>query len=286
MLTRAWATVFGMLLLLTAPIVPVIAQNQEIAGVPPSAGYSYADLVDLGTAAPIVARARIVDAIRLKGADAAGLPPGMTRLFVRGQVTALLKGAGGLAPMASWLVDLPLDAHDRPPKLKKSQVLLFAAPGGGDAGALRLVARDAQLDWSADLEARVRGVLVAAADRQAPPRITGVGNAFHVAGTLPGEGETQIFLTTADSRPVSLAVLRRPQEQPRWAVALAEMVDEAAGPPPPESLLWHHLACELPRALPDTSLEGAAPEDAAAARADYQVVLTGLGPCTRNRTRD
>ncbi len=280
-------TGLGLLLLLTATVTGASVQNQEFAAVTPSAGLTYADLVDLGTAAPIVARVTIAEAIRLKGADVAGLPAGTARLFARGQVTALLKGAGGLAPAVSWLVDVPLDGRGRPPKLRKAQVLLFAAPaGGGDAGALRLATRDAQLGWTPDIEARVRGVLVAAADPQAPPRITGVGNAFHVAGVLPGEGETQIFLTTADGRPVSLAVLRRPQEQPRWAVALAEMVDEAAGPPPPDSLLWYHLACELPRALPDASLAGAAPEDAAAAKADYQIVLTGLGPCARSRARD
>src|SRR3546814_1145016 len=36
----------------------------------------------------------------------------------------------------------------------------------------------------------------------APPVITGVGCAFHVPGSLPGEGETQIFLATADGSPV------------------------------------------------------------------------------------
>ncbi|KAA5569740.1 hypothetical protein F3G50_31575, partial [Pseudomonas aeruginosa] len=65
----------------------------------------------------------------------------------------------------------------------------------------------------------------------APPVITGVGNAFHVPGALPGEGETQVFLTTANGAPVSLSILRRPGEQPRWAVALSEIVDEAAAPP-------------------------------------------------------
>ncbi len=74
----------------------------------------------------------------------------------------------------------------------------------------------------------------AAAD--APPRITGIGRAFHVPGSLPGESETQIFLQTADDRPISLTVLRRPGEQPRWSVALTEIVDEAAAPPAPRHL--------------------------------------------------
>ena len=33
------------------------------------------------------------------------------------------------------------------------------------------------------------------------------GSRFHVAGSLPGEGETQIFVKTADGRPISLSIL-------------------------------------------------------------------------------
>ena len=35
----------------------------------------------------------------------------------------------------------------------------------------------------------------------APPAITGVANGFHVPGTLPGEGETQLFLNTSTGEP-------------------------------------------------------------------------------------
>src|SRR5207253_7979853 len=105
---------------------------------------------------------------------------------------------------------------------------------------------------------RIAADLVAA---DTPPTITGIGNAFHVPGALPGEGETQIFLTTADNRPVSLSILRRPGEQPRWAVALSEIVDEAAAPPARDTLLWYRLACSLPAALPAASTASLAPPD-------------------------
>jgi hypothetical protein len=120
--------------------------------------------------------------------------------------------------------------------------------------------------------------------RWAPPRITGIGNAFFVPGALPGEGETQVFLTTADNQPVSLTVLRRPGERPRWAVALSEIVDEAAGPPPAETLLWYRLACSLPRTLPERSTASLGPADADQARADYRFIMDALGPCGRTRT--
>ena len=124
----------------------------------------------------------------------------------------------------------------------------------------------------------MRGITKDVLAADAPPTITGVGNAFHVPGTLPGEGETQVFLQTANGAPVSLQILRRPGEQPRWSVSLGDIVDEGAGPPARDTLLWYRLACGLPRELPATAFEA---EDANArlAREDYATVLASLGPC-------
>ena len=71
---------------------------------------------------------------------------------------------------------------------------------------------------------------------------------------------------------------------PRWAVALGEIVDEAARPPEEGSLLWYRLACGLPPALPPQSVRTLSAPDAQAARADYQLVITALGPCRRSRS--
>ena len=114
---------------------------------------------------------------------------------------------------------------------------------------------DAQRDWtpgSAELVRRITGEVVAAT---VPPQVTGIGNAFHVAGDLPGAGETQIFLTTPDSRPVSLGVARRPGEGPRWGVSLSDVVDDRAAPPARDTLLWYRLACSLPATLPDSAVD-------------------------------
>ena len=152
-------------------------------------------------------------------------------------------------------------------------------------GELRLVAPDAQLALTPDVAARVRAILRESLAPQAPPAISGIGRAFHVPGSLPGESETQFFLLTVDNRPISLSVLRRPGEQARWSVALGEMVDNAAASPQPDTLLWYRLACKLPASLPPQSLSEATADEAQAIRADYQLVLEQLGPCTRTRTR-
>jgi hypothetical protein len=246
-------------------------------GLPTS--YGYVALTDMALAAPIVVAADIVDAIPVK--DATGVPAGKVRYYVQAQVKALISGKVDLPLNISYLVDIPADPQGKKRKLKGVPVLLLAATTPS-AGMLRLVGPNAQVPRTPENETRLRAILAALVRPDAPPAVTGVTRAFHVKGSLPGESETQIFLRTSDSRPISLNILRRPGEKPRWAVALTELVDDSAAPPPPESLLWYRLACGLPRNLPDAAIAGQEPADADAARADYSVVLNGLGPCRPN----
>ena len=246
------------------------------------AGLAYADIADLADAAPLVAQARIGNIIKLKPGQAGTVPAGYQRVYVEANVANLIRGEGGISPTVRYLYDAPLDGRGKLPKLKKAQVILFARPGTRP-GEIQLVARDAQIIASPAEIARVRAILSELVANDAPPRIMGLGDVFHVAGTIAGEGETQIFLRTENGDPVSLSVLRRPGQEPRWAVALGEIVDEAARPPARGSLLWYRLACGLPDALPARSVRALSPQDAEAARADYQMVLSALGPCGRTR---
>lgn len=267
------------------PLAFIIAASLQFAAPATAATSGYADLADLTLAAPVIADATIRSATRIKGAEAATVPAGSARLYVEADVGALVRGAGGLPPRVGYLLDVAPDARGKLPSLKKLRVLLFARIVPGSPGQLQLVAPDAQLGWTPDTDAAVRAVAREAVAPDAPPRLTGVREAFHVAGALPGEGETQVFLQTADARPVSLSVLRRPGERPRWAVALSEIVDEAAAPPARDTLLWYRLACSLPPALPTASVASLTPVDATAARDDYRFVLTQLGECGRTRGR-
>jgi hypothetical protein len=247
---------------------------------------TYADMADLALPAPVAAHVRVSRAVKLKGKEAVGIPAGKTRFYVQSDIVSLIKGPQGIPAKVSYLLDLPNDAAGRAPKLaKKSEHLLFASTVAGRPGELRLVAPDAHLPWSAGQAERVRQILTEASQANAAPRISGIGRAFHVPGSLPGESETQIFLQAADGRPISLSVLRRPGESPRWAVALSEMVDDSAEPPKPDSLLWYRLACTLPRALPRQSYSESSSAEVNAIQADYRLVLEGLGPCARARTR-
>jgi len=256
--------------------------ESQIPARPPS----YADLADLALAAPVAAEVRLTKVIHLKPEQSAGIPAGKARFYVEADVTALIRSAEPMPSHINYLVDLPLDSRGKPIKPRKGEsFVLFAAPVRGHPDTLQLVAPDAQLAYSPAQAAQIRAILKEATATAAPPRITGIGRAFHVPGSIPGEGETQIFLQTADRRPVSLSELRRPGEQPRWAVSLSEIVDESAAPPAPDSLLWYRLACFLPAALPPQSLAESEPADAQAAAEDYRLIRQQLGPCLRNRGR-
>ncbi len=279
------ATVVLAVALLPAPTAAQILSPQPTGAdvtTPDAPAAPYAFHADLVLAAPVIVDATIRSATRIKGVEAATVAPGLTRYYVEADVGALIRGAGGLPTRIGWLVDAGAGTDGRPPKLKKARVLVFGrmAPGAaGPVGQVQLVSPDAQVDWSPQADALVRRIARAAVAPDAPPRITGVGHAFHVPGSLPGESETQVFLTTADARPVSLSILRRPGERPSYAVALSEIVDEAAGPPLRDTLLWYRLACFLPRTLPGASTVSLEPADADAARADYRFVLAQLGAC-------
>jgi len=271
-------------ILLAAALLAAAAPAAPADSPPPAPAPSYADLADLALAAPVVAQVRTLEAIPVKDVDAVGLRPGFARLYVQAEVTALIRAAGPVPARVAYLVDLPRDARGRPAKIVKgSQFLLLAATVPGRPGELRLIARDAQIPLVPQSAERLRAIVREAAAPAPPPVVTGIGRAFYSPGNLPGESETQIFVQTADRRPVSLSILRRPGETPRWAVALSEVVDESASVPKADTLLWYRLACGLPRTLPASSLTDADAAGAAAIRRDYQLVLDSLGPCARTR---
>jgi hypothetical protein len=265
-------------------VFPALAQQSlpSSASSTSQSGMSYADIVDLADGAPMIADVRIRNIIVLKPTEAGAAPAGYRRVFLEGEVSGLIRGESGISPRVAWLYDAPVDARGKMQKLKKAQVILFARPGTRP-GQIQLVARDAQIASTPTELERVKGIVSALVAPDAPPRILGLGDAFHVAGTVAGEGETQIFLRTENGDPVSLSILRRPGQQPRWAVALGEIVDEAARAPAPGSLLWHRLACSLLPTLPAASVRTLSVLDAESARADYQVVMQALGPCVRTR---
>ncbi len=269
--------------LVLALVAGTLVQAAEAPPAPVDA--SFADLADLADAAEIVVRAKVNSQATLEPARAASVRPGYARLYVEAETVALLSGAAPLGQSLRYLVDVPLDARSKVPKLKKREFLLFARTVPGRPGELQLVGPSAHLPWSEGAEARLRPVLAALVAPEAPPRVTGVRDALSVPGNLVGESETQIFLSSANGEPISLTIVRRPGMAPAWGVSWSEIVDQAARPPRRDTLEWYRLACFLPAQMPasaNISRDGPA---RAQAVADYRFVLDQLGPCPRALTQ-
>ena len=252
-------------------------------GMPPivSSTYQYPDLADLALAAPITTHVKIKSAQRLSKEMSVGVRSGFVRHLITADVIALIKATEGVPKRIQYLVDLPVDSRGKVQKLTKSESLVFAMPAG--PAFVRLVAPDAQVPWSPDAARTVRAILSEAARADAPPIVRGISSAFHSEGSIPGEGETQIFLNSPEDKPVSLTVQRRSGEEPRWFVSQGEVVDEGTSQPRPNTLLWYRIACTLPATVPPSAMDGQSAETIAQIRADYKVILGGLGRCNRTR---
>lgn len=200
------------------------AQAQTPAAAPVTASAAandptYADLATLSDASDAVVHVRIRKATALKPERAPGVAPGFVRFYVEANTLSVIAGRSAVAPTVTYLVDMPLDARGKAPKLKKREFLLFARPVPSRPGELQLVAPAAQLAYSPMLEERVRPVLTELYAADVKPRIIGVSDALAVPGTLTGESETQIFLATEKRSPASITVLRRPGRAPEWGVS-------------------------------------------------------------------
>ncbi|WP_202390165.1 hypothetical protein [Tsuneonella aeria] len=242
---------------------------------------TYADLADLADAADLVVHVRVARQAQVPAERAPGLAPGHARLYIEAQTKALIAGAAPLGESVSYLADVPLDAKGKVPKLKKREFLLFSRAVPGKPDQLQLVGTHAQLPHTPAAEARLRPILSALAGADAPPAITGVRDALAVPGTLAGESETQVFLSTATGDPAALTIVRRPGMAPSWGVSFSEIVDQSARPPVRETLAWYRLACFLPATLPARANLSSDSASRAQAADDYALVMRELGPCPR-----
>ena len=249
----------------------------------PANDASYADIADLVVVSPLIIDTTIKNARKVSPEQSVGVPVNLQRMLVEADVMALIRGQGGVIPRVRLILDVPKDAKGKIPKLKKQRLFLLGNTVTGRPGEIRLSRPNALIQWSAANDVLVRSITHEAVQIDAPQRITGISSAFHSAGTVLGEGETQIFLKTEKEQPLSLSILSRPGQEKRWAVSTAEVIDESASAPPKFTLLWYRLACGLPRSLSSDLAEAGTSDDAARAQADYKFVQDSLGPCGRKR---
>ncbi len=287
------------LALIAGALMLAVAPNQARAAVVDSSGLpagpaslptppSYADLVDLIEPATLVLVVQLRKVASVEPERAKDVRTGWARIYVEARVVAALRGtallAGGpLLATVSYLADVQLDEKGKLPALGKHTMMLVARPVASHPEMVQLVAPDAQLPWDPAAEARVRAVLAALQAPAAPSPVTTVRETIHVPGALVGQGETQIFLATADGSPAAISVVHQPGKQASWSVSFSEVVDASGQPPAHDTLAWYRLACFLPGQLPEGSNVSATAEDRAQAAQDYDLVMAELGPCGRTR---
>ncbi|MHA7820434.1 MAG: hypothetical protein ACX930_12375 [Erythrobacter sp.] len=260
---------------------PASAQQTVPSPATPAEAATYADLTSLAERSDMVIRAEIRRQITVEPERAPGLAPGFARLYIEARTLGLIAGASAVGESLNYLVDVPLDARGRPDKFKNREMLLFADAVAGRPGTIQLTGKNAQLDYSPELEARLRPILTSLVAADKPPVVTGIRDALSVPGTLAGESETQIFLATQSRSPVSITVLRRPGQRPVWGVSWGEIIDSSARAPQRDTLRWYRLACSLPAQLPSSANLAREPEARRLAEADYALVVQQLGPCAR-----
>ena len=246
---------------------------------------TYSDLADFADSAPLVLKALVRKVAVVEQERALNLAHGHVRLYIEAEPLGVIAGTSptppALTPMVQYLVDVPLDARGKPPALKKVVVILFAREVRSGGSELQLVAPDAEYVWDSALEGRLRAVIGELVAPGAPARVTAVSELSYVPGDLVGEGETQIFLATANGTPASIAVEHKQGQPVRWSVSFSEVVSASGLPPAKDTLAWYRLACFLPDAPP--SAANISDSDAAKAQAatDYAIVRAELGPCAR-----
>lgn len=239
----------------------------------------YAELADRTLGAPVILTGTVDSVDRVDPKRAPDAKPGTRRFLIRLAVSEALKAPGAVPQRVRFLWDT---AEEGRPDLLKRDVIAFLSPSSLED--YRLTRPDGLIADRDEAVGIVRAVLKEARSPDLQRRrVTGVQSATHTAGTVPGEGETQIFLSTAGGDPISLIVLSRPGQPRTLSAAFGDAIDEAASPVKSGTLAWFYLACGLPRTLPDTATADLAPEDVAAARSDYGFALDAVGTCTLRR---
>lgn len=248
---------------------------------PPS---SYADVADQAVGAATIVHARVRRVRVVEDARAANVPANLVRLYIEAETRAMIFGSDPIAARFSFITDQPRDAEGKPPKLRGREVLLFARHVER-SDQLTLVNPAALMLWDMEREVTARTIAAELAASPPPPAVTGIAQAFHVTGTVRGESESQIFLSTDAAIPITLTIERRADAPPQWAVAFGEIIDASARRPVPRTLRWYRLACGLPRTIPAAILRNSSAEDARAIAADYALVLGSIAPCDRTAAR-
>lgn len=244
---------------------------------PPSAvqaSTAYIPLARAVLAAPIVAKAIVHGQHRPAKPDRM-TAPGMVRAVIEADLQIVYKASSLQPPRLSFLWEGEPDFKGNVPRFKKQTLLLFVAPEG-PPGEARAAALGGQITWSTEDESMIRAILKeATADPTLAQLHLATLRQASVTVTAERFEEVQFLIDTTDGLPISLVI-----RDDKLYVARGDTSADAL-PVQPNSLLWLHLSCDLPRQMPDTiAMEQPTKAEAHKVRRAYATVLTNLGTCS------
>ncbi len=260
--------------------------SAALAQTPPS----YVQLARAYLAAPTVAAVLVRDQSRppksLRLAETPG-PASQARLVITADTQRVFKAPDPLTARFSYLWTGATTLQGKPPVFKKQALVVFlrpftplAADRAAQGLTLEIGPRDIQLPATPDMLAQlaVIGAQAAAADIPAMT-LTGSVQASTTEADAPYARFTQFLLPAKAGNVLALTVRSRSDGSADVVQAQSDVLGTGT-PVAPNTLLWYHLVCQLPAALPLAALEQAS--DAAertVLAADYQTVRAKLGSC-------
>jgi len=243
---------------------------------------SYDDVMNITLESKLSVDVIIKKVKRLPPTQTINVASNKQRILITAEVQSLIRGTNHLNREIKFLFDAPIDSRGKIPKLKKQRIFAFGFHVANRPDFIRLAHKSSILLYSANKAALVRSITKEVLENDAPQKITGVSSAFHSAGTIIGDGETQIFLDTEFGQPMAISVVSKRRESKRWSVSTSEVIDINASEPIRNSLLGYRIACNLPKAIKPAVIET---NDTIAIRKtieDYNFIQAAIGPCQRN----
>lgn len=245
---------------------------------------SYDDIMEITLESELVVDIIVRKIKNLPNSQTIGVRPDRKRILIIGEVQSLIRGKNGLNQEVQFLFDAPIDSRGKIPKYKKMRFLAFGRHIAGNSGFIRLSRTASMTAYSNRINNMVRNNIREAIAANAPQKIIAINSAFHSPGTIIGEGESQIFLSTEFDQPMAISVISKQGQNRRWSVSTSEVIDINATEPKRFSLLGYRLACSLPRSLDPSIIESDDSRNRDKVKSDYKLVLDSVGPCQRQRT--
>lgn len=242
---------------------------------------SYPGLAKLHLLSDVVLQARIYRSKKLSSKQAPDVAAGFERFLIQADVQSVILSSSPIPQRISYIWDAPVK-EDGSPKLKGISVILFLKTVTGRDDFYQLAAPNAQLLAQPEALETTRSI-AADPDRSAIGdfHFSNIMSAIRVRSTEDSPEETNFLIQTSGGQLYTAIVTNTSNDQPLNTVRISrpDSLNESQSVKK-RTLIWYHLACDLPGSLPSSLLDAeGVRKDAALITQDYRTLRQILGPC-------